>query len=410
MNLNSDITVSANQFVFNLFRDKLSSEYVYHNYLHTTKVTESAQKIGKKSGLNESELELVTLAALFHDTGYIVSKEGHEVKSAEFAEEFLKTKNFPTEKIQKVKELILATTIPVSPKNLMEEVICDADLSHLGSKEYKENNELLKIELEKTTGEKISDVDWLNKNNDFFAKHKFYTLYAKSEFEETKTDNYLKIQKKLKKISEKLEDKKQKEEKELAGKLKEENKAKEKNSPGRGIETMFRNVMRTHVDFSAMADTKANIMISINTLILGGIITIMLRKLPKAPELIFPTFLLMAVALVCIIFAVMVTRPKITDGKFTKEDILNKKTNLLFFGNFFKMDLPDFAWGMKEMMEDKDYLYGSMIKDFYFLGQVLGRKYKYLRICYTIFMFGLIISVVAFTIAFFHNPVSLFSE
>ncbi|HCN37093.1 MAG TPA: phosphohydrolase, partial [Bacteroidetes bacterium] len=138
MNLNSDITVSANQFVFNLFRDKLSPEYVYHNYLHTTKVTESAQKIGKKSGLNESELELVTLAALFHDTGYIVSKEGHEIKSAEFAEEFLKSKNYPPEKIQKVKELILATTIPVSPKNLMEEVICDADLSHLGSKEYKE--------------------------------------------------------------------------------------------------------------------------------------------------------------------------------------------------------------------------------------------------------------------------------
>ncbi|HRE42130.1 MAG TPA: DUF5706 domain-containing protein [Ignavibacteria bacterium] len=410
MNLNSDITASANQYVFNLFRDKLSSDYIYHNYLHTTKVTEAAQKIGKKSGLNETELELITLASLFHDTGYIVNKIGHEEKSAEFAEEFLTSKNYPTEKIKKVKELILATAISVVPKNLMEEVIRDADLSHLGNKDYKEFNELLRIELEKTTGEKISEIDWLNKNNDFFSKHKFYTLYAKSEFDEIKTDNYLKIQKKIKKQTEKIENKKLKDEKILADKSKEESKSKDKNSPGRGVETMFRNVMRTHVDFSAMADTKANIMISINTLILGGIITIMLRKLPKAPELIFPTFLLMAVALVCIIFAVMVTRPKITDGKFTKDDILNKKTNLLFFGNFFKMDLPDFAWGMKEMMEDKEYLYGSMVKDFYFLGQVLGRKYKYLRICYTIFMFGLIISVIAFTVAFFHNPVSLFSD
>jgi len=68
MNLNSDITASANQYVFNLFRDKLSSDYIYHNYLHTTKVTEAAQKIGKKSGLNETELELITLASLFHDT------------------------------------------------------------------------------------------------------------------------------------------------------------------------------------------------------------------------------------------------------------------------------------------------------------------------------------------------------
>ena len=61
---------------------------------------------------------------------------------------------------------------------------------------------------------------------------------------------------------------------------------------------------------------------------------------------------------------------------FTKDDIMNKDTNLLFFGNFYKMNLKDFTWGMEEMMNNRDFLYGSMIKDFYFLGQVLGRKYK----------------------------------
>jgi hypothetical protein len=101
---------------------------------------------------------------------------------------------------------------------------------------------------------------------------------------------------------------------------------------------------------------------------------------------------------------VFVTRPNVTSGLFTKEDIESKKTNLLFFGNFFKMPLTDFQWGMDKMMSDKEYLYGSMVKDFYFLGQVLGRKYKYLRICYTIFMYGLIISVLAYTIAFILNP------
>jgi hypothetical protein len=59
---------------------------------------------------------------------------------------------------------------------------------------------------------------------------------------------------------------------------------------------------------------------------------------------------------------------------------------------------------MNEMMYDKEYLYGSMIKDFYFLGQVLGKKYRYLRICYTIFMYGLIISVIAYAVAFIMNP------
>lgn len=167
---------------------------------------------------------------------------------------------------------------------------------------------------------------------------------------------------------------------------------------------MFRNTVRTHVEFSGLADGKANIMISINTLIIGAIVTVLIRKLDVNPQLIIPTFMLLVVSLVCIIFAVLVTRPKITTGRFTKDDIQKKRTNLLFFGNFYNMDLKDFEWGMNEMMNDKEFLYGSMIKDFYFLGQVLGRKYRYLRICYTIFMFGLIASVIAYIIAFMITP------
>ncbi len=173
----------------------------------------------------------------------------------------------------------------------------------------------------------------------------------------------------------------------------------------RGIETMFRNTVRTHVEFSAMADNKANIMISINTLIIGAIVTVLIRKLDANPQLIIPTFLLLTVSLACIILAVLATRPKITSGTFTKDDIQNKRTNLLFFGNFYNMSLNDFQWGMNEMMNDREFLYGSMIKDFYFLGQALGGKYKKLRICYTIFMFGLIASVIAYAIAFMTTPV-----
>jgi hypothetical protein len=87
----------------------------------------------------------------------------------------------------------------------------------------------------------------------------------------------------------------------------------------RGIETMFRNVMRTHVEFSGMADSKANIMISVNTLLLTAIIAILARKLDTNPHLILPTALITTVvSLVTLIYAVVVTRPKITSGIFTK--------------------------------------------------------------------------------------------
>ena len=186
-------------------------------------------------------------------------------------------------------------------------------------------------------------------------------------------------------------------------KKKKKDKEKDKDA-GRSIETMFRNTVRTHVDFSSMADTKANIMISVNTLILTIIVSIMIRKLDSNPQLIIPTAILTLTSLVTLVFAILVTRPKVSRGTFTEEDIKEKKVNLLFFGNFHNMSLKDFNWGMKEMMKDKGFLYDNMIMDFYYLGQVLGQKYKKLRICYTIFMYGLIISVLAFAIAFVLNP------
>jgi hypothetical protein len=97
----------------------------------------------------------------------------------------------------------------------------------------------------------------------------------------------------------------------------------------------------------------------------------------------------------------MATRPNITSGKFTKEDIDAKKVNLLFFGNFHSMKLLEFEKALQVVMNDKEYLYSSMTKDLYFLGQVLNRKYKLLRLTYTIFMIGIIVSILCFGISYY---------
>lgn len=100
------------------------------------------------------------------------------------------------------------------------------------------------------------------------------------------------------------------------------------------------------------------------------------------------------------ILAVLATRPNITSGEFTKEDVKNKKVNLLFFGNFHKMKLDDYQWAINELIKDKEYVYSSLTKDLYFLGLVLNRKYKILRWTYTIFIIGIIVSVFAYAMAF----------
>ena len=406
--VNLSITEEASDFVFHLMKSNLPGVYVYHNYRHTTEVVDNVRKLSKKSGLSDEDTEIVTLAAWFHDSGFIKQCDNHEDVSIEIATKFLKEKNYPEEKLDKVIDCINATRYPTNPQNVLEEIICDADLFHLGTENYEDKTDLLRLEWEKSKDKIYTELEWLKLNIDFLTNHKFYTRYAKKNLEENKLNALLKMQKAYRKRIEKKEDDLKKKEKMEIDKLKIESKKDSGTKADRGIETMFRNTVRTHVEFSGMADNKANIMISINTLIIGGIVTVLLRKLDTNPQLIIPTLMLVLVSLVCIVFGVLVTRPNITSGKFTTEDIKQKRANLLFFGNFFNMGLKEFQWGMQEMMNDKEFLYGSMIKDFYFLGQVLGRKYKYLRICYTIFMYGLIASVIAYIIAFMFIPVQDF--
>jgi len=141
-------------------------------------------------------------------------------------------------------------------------------------------------------------------------------------------------------------------------------------------------------------------MLSINAIIISIIVSTLVPQFDVNSKLIAPTLIMLCVCLGAMVFAILSTRPKITQGKFTREDIQQRKSNLLFFGNFYNMKLPDFEWGMMEMIKDKDFLYSSMTRDIYFLGVVLAKKYKYLRYCYSIFMYGLIVAVVAFAIAF----------
>jgi predicted metal-dependent HD superfamily phosphohydrolase len=402
----SNILSQVKEFVGQKFRTEGQTENIYHNFTHTTEVVKATEEIAEASGVTTEEMEILMIAAWFHDLGYIVKCDGHEDISKNYAAEFLEEQNYSIEKKNKVLSLIEVTRLPRQPKNLLEEIICDADLYHLGTNEFEAKGNLFRKEMESIKGTALSDEEWLEISVKFLNEHKFYTPYVKNRFETQKNINKLIIEKRLKKIKKKKlkEENKMKDTSESNEKKEKKKKKEIDKGSGRSIETMFRNTIRTHVDFSSMADTKANIMISVNTLVLTIIVSIMVRKLDTNPHLVIPTAVLTLTSLFTLIYAILVTRPKITSGTFTDEDIKQKKVNLLFFGNFHKMNLSDFSWGMREMINDKEFLYDNMIKDFYYLGQVLGEKYRKLRISYTIFMWGLIISVIAFTIAYLMFP------
>ena len=172
------------------------------------------------------------------------------------------------------------------------------------------------------------------------------------------------------------------------------------NRPDRGIETMFRTTSTNHVQFSAIADSKANIMISVNAIMVSVIVSILPRRIEENPSLLIPTVLFLSTSLLTIIFAILATRPNVTSGSLSREDIEQKQGNLLFFGNFHQMSVADYEWGIGELLRDSQYLYSTMTRDIYYLGRVLGKKYKLLRLAYTIFMVGFVVSILAFLVVF----------
>ena len=277
----------------------------------------------------------------------------------------------------------------------MEGIIRDADISHFAKKSYWETTDFLKEELKELGVADYSAKEWRDKNIKMFrTKHNFFTDYAKENWEEGKQQNLKKL------LKEKKAEKKIAKKEALKAKYKSE-------SPDRSVQTLYRVTLRNHLKLSDIADTKANILLSVNAIIISLVLANLLTKLdnPSNTYMIYPTFILILFSVVSMVLSVLATRPNITSGKFTKEDVEKRRVNLLFFGNFHQMGLEEYQSAVQELVKDKDYVYSSLTKDLYYLGIVLNRKYKILRLTYNIFMFGIIISVIAFGIAFrFFGP------
>jgi predicted metal-dependent HD superfamily phosphohydrolase len=371
----------------------------FHNLKHTESVALYAKQIAHHYQLNEREHFIVVASAWFHDLGYTIERANHEEEGAEAAGKFLVNQDLPAPDIEAVKGCILATKLPQNPHNLLEEIVCDSDLYHLGTSHFSDLDKAMRKESEEIKKTKISKDEWRNKTIGFLESHHYHTDYAKLLLNDQKQKN--------------LDDLKEKSEAKSALQLnpgdaslhaehksiKEQHGKHKDDRPERGVETMFRVSSSNHQRLSDMADNKAHIMITVNSIILSAVISLLLRKLDENSYLMIPTFMLLATSLVTIIFSILATRPTIPNGIFSKKDVEEKKVNLLFFGNYYRMSLPDYKEGMEKMMEDKDFLYGSLIMDGYAQGIVLGKKYRLLRISYSVFMFGLILSVIAFILA-----------
>jgi predicted metal-dependent HD superfamily phosphohydrolase len=396
-----NIVKQASEYVFRLFKEQLSKKLVYHNYKHTYETANEARQLGELHQLSPDELQDLELAAWFHDTGYVNVYDGHEEESVRFATAWLQERNYPAERIGTIADCIMATRHEADPETLLQEIIKDADMANIGKETFFATAELLRVEWEIFKEKFFTDQEWAQFQIEFLLSTTFHTAKAQHKYAEQLGLNIQEQRSQLQKESKKLK-KEEKEQRETLA------------QPKRGIETMFRNTYRTHLNLSAIADNKANMMISLNAIIMSVIITYLSTKtsitgaeFAQHRSLLIPVGMLLLTTLGSVIFAIISAQPEVTSFSFKKNQMNSKKVNLLFFGNFTNIPLEDFQQGMHEIMRDKKSLYTNMITDIYYLGEVLDRKYKILRISYSIFMVGLVLTVVAFgfSIAMYDAPI-----
>jgi predicted metal-dependent HD superfamily phosphohydrolase len=393
----NNIYKQVEEHVTNLFEANKKPKLFYHTLEHTQETVKRAEEIAAHYKLKEKEMLAVYIAAWFHDTGRIFTgPENHEEKSVEFMKSFMEINCPDTELIQIAEGCILATKRSVTPTNLLQQILSDADTYHLGTKEFKRTNKQVRKEI--TMDKEVSKEEFDIKTLEFLESHKYYTTYALELLNKGKEENIEKLRFKIAERTVKSDENR------LFGSEKSTDPKLDKQTSSlisKGIQTMLRLASQNNLRLSEMADRKANILISVNAIIISVSISVLFRKFETDPFLVAPTIIFLTSSVITIVLSILATRPTITGGQFSKEDITAKKVNLLFFGNFYKASLEDFRWGMGIMMRDPEYLYGSLIKDVYYLGVVLGKKYRLLRIAYNIFMVGVVISVIAFTIAVF---------
>ncbi|MCB0572771.1 MAG: HD domain-containing protein [Phaeodactylibacter sp.] len=396
------------KYVTGLLKEKLTDDHRYHSLSHTLKVHQAAVELGRAMGLSRHDMETLELATLFHDVGFSETYEGHEAVSGQLARKFLAGQNYPKEKTEKVLSLIDATYPQKIPANTLEQVIKDADLSNLASEHYLDILEGLRHEWAAFLNATYSDDEWYKLNYKFVKNHQFYTDAAKEMYGFQWDVN----RRKLKELRDghapeahehngKKDNKKEKEKK------KDKEAASEAKEAGPGAITssksaqmMFKTALRNHLDLSSLADNKANIMLSVNALIITIAMPMAVSNIKGNLFLLFPLGTLLATCLLSMIFATLATRPIHMTGYTSKQQISEGKSNLFFFGNFYRMKYEEYEEGMQEVVADDNSLESSIMRDLYYLGHSLGNKYRQLRICYNTFMFGIILTVIIFAISY----------
>jgi hypothetical protein len=383
------------RFVKDRYSNNRHDDLLFHSFEFDQKNIAAARMIAGHYQLSEGDRFVLYAAIWLKHIGYTEDPRDPETSGLTVAENFLHDLSLDEQVPGLIVKLLTINPTSQQPENPIGEIFLDATTSFLGKKSFLKMNELQRKEESRLTYRKIGKTEWVQQWISRMEEHKYYTTVARTLMEDKKQRNLTLLKNQLPEMNTRLNAEVTDHTQGHSLNLLKKDKAFQE----KGIDTLFRIALSNNQRISGLADTKARILITVNAIILSAIISLILKKLDEEPCLSLPTFTLITVSLVTIVLAILAIRPHNSPGKFNLEELESNDINLLFFGNFYKMDLPDFRFAMHRVLKDNELIYGALIQDMYGQGQAVGRKYRLLRIAYTIFMFGLTISTIAFVIA-----------
>jgi HD superfamily phosphodiesterase len=186
--------IEVEKYVIQRLENELNPHYVYHSLNHTLDVVRSSEIIALHENISEKEIEIIKTAAYLHDIGIIVQFKGHEKHSVNIAQEILPQFGYKPDDINLIIELIHSTQMPQVANNILQQIICDADLDYLGRNDYFKISSLLRKEWFYLFKMDFSDIQWYMSQKAFLNNHNYQTASSRKLKNETKMQNILEIQ------------------------------------------------------------------------------------------------------------------------------------------------------------------------------------------------------------------------
>jgi len=376
--------------VLELYNRHGDARIVFHTYQLTCELAERVLEIAHGEAAEDQDTEIAQISAWFLYVGYTVNyKQAARISVGE-AERFLLQEGYPEEGRRHVMQCLHRIAEKQAPATPAARILSDAHQLTAHLLNFKERSPLLHLEWEFMENRRLAATAWAKLQMQYLLQMQLHTHYARTNYEPL----LVSLLREQKELVESLANK----EKNNPEKPRRFHKLEKKRYPTRATQTFFRTNYRNHINLSSIADNKANIMISVNSILISVLITILTYQniYETQPVILLPVVVFLVTGLASLIFAVLSARPKVTKINRENDNTADIKKNIVFFGNFVHLDLEDYEEAMDTVFRDDELIYGNMTRDLYHLGKVLDKKYRYLSISYNIFMVGFIATVGSF--------------